>query len=211
MAVYLLHFDQPLGHARHYSGYSRQRDCQQRLERHAAGIGARLLKVALERGISWQVAKIWPEGDRAFERSLKARGQTAICPLCRAEYLLEKRKRDARYRAKKRAQSGLALSINNQTEIPMAAKKETTLKAFEIGKAYFIRTVTYHLTGRLVAIDGQFLILEKAAWIADSGRFTQALRDGKLDEVEPVGQAIVNNQSIVDAFPWQHDLPEVQK
>jgi hypothetical protein len=92
-----------------------------------------------------------------------------------------------------------------------AAAGKATHKAFELGKAYFIRTVSYHLTGRLVAIDGQFLILEQAAWIADSGRFTQALRDGKLDEVEPVGTAIVNNQSIVDAFPWHHALPEVQK
>lgn len=45
-------------------------------------------------------------------------------------------------------------------------KKNNTLtlkKAFEIGKCYFIRTVTYHLTGRLIATDGQFLILEDAA------------------------------------------------
>ena len=91
------------------------------------------------------------------------------------------------------------------------AAKTTTIKAFEIGKSYFIRTVTYHLTGRLVAVDGEFLILESAAWIADSGRFMQALQEGKLSEVEPVGNAIVNKGSICDAFPWTHDLPEVQK
>lgn len=102
MAVYLLHFDQPLGHAKHYSGYSRSRDCQQRLAAHAAGRGARLLQVALERGITWQVAKIWEEGDRAFERSLKQRGQKAICPLCRAQFLAERKLRAARYRERKR-------------------------------------------------------------------------------------------------------------
>jgi hypothetical protein len=30
---------------------------------------------------------------------------------------------------------------------------------FVVGKAYFIRTVTYHLTGRVKEISGQFLIL----------------------------------------------------
>lgn len=86
----------------------------------------------------------------------------------------------------------------------------STLKAFEIGKAYFIRTVTYHLTGRIVAFDGEFIILKEAAWIADAGRFMQAMRDGKLNEVEPVGDAIVNKGSITDAFPWPHALPKDQ-
>lgn len=82
---------------------------------------------------------------------------------------------------------------------------------FEVGKAYFIRTVTYHLTGEVRAIVGQFLVLEKAAWIADSGRFASAIGKGELNEVEPVGDAIVNVNSITDAFPWKHDLPNKQK
>ena len=82
---------------------------------------------------------------------------------------------------------------------------------FEVGQAYFIRTVTYHLTGEVVKVEGQFLILRKAAWIADSGRFMQAIQDGTLNEVEPVGEAIVNLASITDAFPWKHALPEKQK
>ena len=82
---------------------------------------------------------------------------------------------------------------------------------FQIGKSYFIRTVTYHLTGKVKAVCGQFLILEKAAWIADSGRFAEAINKGTLNEVEPVGDAIVNIDSITDAFPWIHKLPESQK
>ena len=84
-------------------------------------------------------------------------------------------------------------------------------KAFELGKSYFIRTVTYHLVGRLVGVDGDFLLLEEASWIADSGRFMNALQKGILSEVEPVGDAIVNQQSICDAFPWVHELPKEQK
>jgi hypothetical protein len=82
---------------------------------------------------------------------------------------------------------------------------------FEIGKAYFIRTVTFHLTGRVTDIVGNFLLLDDAAWIADSGRFMNALKDGNLNEVEPCGAAIVNISSITDAFPWKHDLPKAQK
>lgn len=94
----------------------------------------------------------------------------------------------------------------------MATQEQSdTMKAFEVGKSYFIRTVTYHLTGKIVGIDGKFLLLTDAAWIADSGRFAQAIANGTLDEVEPVGEAIVNQDTICDAFPWKHPLPKEQK
>ena len=80
-----------------------------------------------------------------------------------------------------------------------------------IGQKLFIRTVTYHLTGKVEKIVGQFLVLSKAAWIADCGRFQQAIKDGTLDEVEPAGQAFVNLNSITDMFPWKHALPTKQK
>lgn len=84
--------------------------------------------------------------------------------------------------------------------------------AFIVGEKIFIRTVTYHLTGRITAIHGNFLTLEDAAWIADDGRFTQAIDDGKLSEVEPVKCKVrVNTDSIVDAYEWNHDLPREQK
>jgi len=80
-----------------------------------------------------------------------------------------------------------------------------------IGKKVFIRTVTYHLTGKIEKIVGNFFVLSDAAWIADSGRFMQAIKEGKLNEVEPVGEAMVNINSITDLFPWKHKLPTEQK
>ena len=77
---------------------------------------------------------------------------------------------------------------------------------FEIGKAYFIRTVTYHLTGKVKEIKGNFLILEDGAWIADSGRFNEMIKTGKANEVEPVEDIIINLNSITDAFEWKHKL-----
>ena len=54
---------------------------------------------------------------------------------------------------------------------------------YQIGKNYFIRTVTHHLTGRLVKVTSKELVLEDGAWIADDGRFNEALRDGKLNGI----------------------------
>lgn len=80
------------------------------------------------------------------------------------------------------------------------------------GKAVFVRTVTYHYTGTLVEADDTFLRLADAAWIADDGRFTQALQDGTLNEVEPYpGECLVAIGSVVDLCEWTHDLPRTQK
>lgn len=80
-----------------------------------------------------------------------------------------------------------------------------------VGKKFFIRTVTYHLVGEVVKIVGRFFQLKNASWVADSGRFMNAIKDGDLSEVEPVGDAFVSVDSIVDIFPWKHTLPTEQK
>lgn len=87
------------------------------------------------------------------------------------------------------------------------------INSFEdmVGEKFFFRTVTYHLTGRVKKVIGSILELENAAWIADSGRFMQAIKEGKLNEVEPVGRAFINMQTVIDFFPWKHKLPESQK
>ena len=80
-----------------------------------------------------------------------------------------------------------------------------------VGEKFYFRTVTYHLTGRVKKVIGNLLELENAAWIADSGRFMNAIKEGKLNEVEPVGRAYINIDTVTDIFPWTHKLPEEQK
>ncbi len=83
---------------------------------------------------------------------------------------------------------------------------------FEIGKSYFIRTVTMHLIGKLKNIKDKEIILEHAVWVADSGRFHNALKDGTLNEVEPfVSDVLLNKECIVDACEWLHKIPTEQK
>ena len=85
---------------------------------------------------------------------------------------------------------------------------------YDVGKNYFIRTVTHHLTGKLVKVTAKELVLEQAAWIADDGRFYDALKTGKLNEVEPFPSdtpVIVGRGALVDAVIWKHELPRDQK
>jgi predicted GIY-YIG superfamily endonuclease len=78
--VYLIHFDRPYNHARHYTGWTR--DLPARLAQHQAGRGARLMEVITDAGISWHVARTWP-GDRTRERAIKDRHQAPkLCPDC---------------------------------------------------------------------------------------------------------------------------------
>jgi hypothetical protein len=82
---------------------------------------------------------------------------------------------------------------------------------FEIGEKYYFRTVTHHQTGRVKAIIGKFVVLEDAAWIADSGRWKDAIESGRLSEVEPVEvEVYVNTDSLIDAYEWEHELPRKQ-
>ena len=94
--------------------------------------------------------------------------------------------------------------------VPVPAEPPADLAAgpWRVGTAYFIRTVTYHLVGRLTRVGPLELELEDAAWVADSGRWNEALRTGKLSEVEPFPEpVIVGRGAISDATPWRHPLP----
>lgn len=83
---------------------------------------------------------------------------------------------------------------------------------FVLGKKYLIRTVTHYYTGKLVSICENEIVLSDAAWIADTGRFHQAISNGVLDEIEPFdSDVIISRGAIVDATEWKHELPRNQK
>jgi predicted GIY-YIG superfamily endonuclease len=78
--VYLLHFDQPYRHARHYCGWTT--DLPARLAAHHSGHGARLIAVITGAGIGYRLARTWP-GNRTRERQIKRQGGLSrCCPLC---------------------------------------------------------------------------------------------------------------------------------
>jgi hypothetical protein len=80
--VYLEHLDQPLCHARHYLGWTAEETPDARHRQHVRGVGARMLQVANERGITYGVARTWP-GARDLERRLKGQHNSPrLCPIC---------------------------------------------------------------------------------------------------------------------------------
>jgi hypothetical protein len=87
-----------------------------------------------------------------------------------------------------------------------------TSDPWEIGKNYLIRTVTMIDTGKLVAVGPTELVLEQAAWVADTGRFAGALQSCDFNEVEPFpeGKLILGRGSVIDAIQIP-SLSKVQK
>lgn len=84
---------------------------------------------------------------------------------------------------------------------------------YPVGSSVFIRSVTNHYTGKLVRVTPGELVLIDAAWIADDGRFSNALATGELNEIEPYpdGEVIINRGAISDVSHWPHALPRIVK
>lgn len=82
-----------------------------------------------------------------------------------------------------------------------APKMDENSHPYELGKNYFIRTVTHHYTGMLIDVFERELVLKGAAWIADDGRFTNALATETFSEVEmyPNRPVIIGRGAILDA------------
>jgi hypothetical protein len=80
--VYLIHFDRPLHHARHYLGYCVDGNLQVRLIRHRGGHGARILAALRRLNIGWRVVRVF-DGDYRLERRLKRQHKIrSYCPVC---------------------------------------------------------------------------------------------------------------------------------
>lgn len=107
--------------------------------------------------------------------------------------------------------NALALIGDPVKETTTTSDQVDSQSDFEIGKCYFIRTVTLYQVGRVVSVSSKFVKLEDASWIADTGRFADALKTGKFSEIEPIGNWAVGLGAIVDFGEFSHKLPTDQK
>ena len=81
--VYLIHFKEKLHHAQHYIGFV-DKNLKQRINKHKSNKGAKLLMAVNNKGIPWEVVRVWEEGDRQLERKLKnCKKARCFCPVCR--------------------------------------------------------------------------------------------------------------------------------
>ncbi len=82
-----------------------------------------------------------------------------------------------------------------------------------IGKPVLIRTVTHIVTGVLEKITPSEFVLSSAAWIADTGRYAQAVASGEFGEVEPYPSEVlvsVGRGAMIDGTQIPK-APKVQK
>ena len=81
----------------------------------------------------------------------------------------------------------------------------------QVGEKWLFRTVTHIDTGEVVAINGNFVTLKDAAWIADTGRYMDNLKSCSFNEVEPYPDiCVVNLGGLIDSTPISK-LPLEQK
>jgi hypothetical protein len=105
------------------------------------------------------------------------------------------------------------LTINQVRELQNLFGNSVQSHPYEIGKNYLIRTVTMTHFGKLIAVHEQELVLQDAAWIADTGRFSDSLISGDFDEIEPFpdGEVIVSRGGIIDAVQLPLPLKRERK
>ena len=102
----------------------------------------------------------------------------------------------------------MEISIAQLRELLGCSVTDESKCPFEVGQSYIIRTVTMINLGKVKKIVGNFLVLESAGWVADTGRYHVALATGVLNEFEPYPDiSFVSLGSVVDAQPWQFELP----
>lgn len=83
-----------------------------------------------------------------------------------------------------------------------------------LGAHVFIRTVTHYYTGKVIAVSEEEVQLSDAAWIADTGRFAESMREFNFSEVEPYPDGhhpILNRSSFIEWGPGPKELPRTQK
>ena len=81
--TYLLCFDKPIGHSRHYLGWTS--DLERRLDSHRNGPRERcvLTYELRRRGIGFKLARVWENVTIDHEKKLKRqRNSPRLCPIC---------------------------------------------------------------------------------------------------------------------------------
>jgi len=100
----------------------------------------------------------------------------------------------------------------------LAKKKVKASRSDFIGRCFLFRTASYHILGRVKRVADvcgtNFFELETgSSWVADSGRFSEAMNNGSLCEVEVIKKPnhLVNPAACSDILEWHHELPTETK
>ena len=81
----------------------------------------------------------------------------------------------------------------------------------KVGSKVLIRTATYFQAGKVSRVIGDFVELTDASWIADTGRFTEAVKTGEFNEVEMFAAPVFVQISTIIDVTTLPKLPTSQK
>lgn len=82
-----------MSHAQHYVGWAMR--FKRRIAHHHSGTGARMLAVAVDRGIEFDVVRVWDNKDKRWERRVKNYKHSALlCPVCSGQSAYNRMKGD---------------------------------------------------------------------------------------------------------------------
>jgi hypothetical protein len=83
----------------------------------------------------------------------------------------------------------------------VANDQELAEGVFRLGARYFVRTPTYHYTGRLTAVTPMVFVLEDVATVFESGPFPEFYRSGgQGTDVQPhvgAGETLIDRAGAV--------------
>ena len=87
---------------------------------------------------------------------------------------------------------------------------------YKINQNYYFALATFAVCGTVRYVGEKEIILEPAARIFDTGRFTDALANGfeseQQSEIEPTaGQLIIGRAAVGEAYEYDHPVPTEQK
>jgi hypothetical protein len=114
----------------------------------------------------------------------------------------------------------LILNLVNDLDNDSTLQSKNSNEKLEIGKQYFIKTVTYHYVGILKDIfmieSVPFMELSSAMWVADSGRLSNALKEGLENqseaELEPYPDSVnINISTITEITEYKPKIILIQK
>ena len=110
----------------------------------------------------------------------------------------------------------LSEALNRNESLPEVSTPNSINHPYEIGKNYLIRTVTMIQVGKLLSVFDKELVLDDAAWVPNTGRFNEALKDGiessDSSEIELFkSKIIVGRGALIDCCVYNHELPTKNK
>lgn len=97
-----------------------------------------------------------------------------------------------------------------QKEKLIVPKGDKSNPFLEVGKVYFIRTVTHYFTGQLEWVGEKEIAISSACWIADTGRFNEFMKDkNKVNESEPFPEGstvVIGRGALIDLVEYKPSL-----